>query len=37
MAFIFENLGGKSLSYDKSLDEEFPYNNIHRKVPILFW
>jgi len=38
IAFIFENLGGKSLSYDKSiLDEEFPYNNIHKKVPIYYF
>ena len=38
IAFIFEKLGGKSLSYDKSiLEEEFPYNNIHRKVPIYYF
>ena len=38
MAFIFEKLGGKSLSYNKSiLEEEFPYNNIHRKVPIYYF
>ena len=38
MAFIFEKLGGKSLSYDKSiLEEDFPYNNIHRKVPIYYF
>ena len=38
IAFIFEKLGGKSLGYDKSiLEEEFPYNNIHRKVPIYYF
>ena len=38
IAFIFEKLGGKSLSYDKSiLEEDFPYNNIHRKVPIYYF
>ena len=38
MAFIFEKLGGKSLIYDKSiLEEDFPYNNIHRKVPIYYF
>lgn len=38
MAFIFEKLGGKSLSYNKSiLEEYFPYDNIHRKVPIYYF
>lgn len=38
MAFLFEKLGGKSLSYNKSiLDEKFPFNNIHRKVPIYYF
>ena len=38
MAFIFEKLGGKSLCNDKSiLLEEFPNNNIHKKVPIYYF
>jgi fructose-1,6-bisphosphatase I len=39
IAFIFEKLGGKSLSYDNKsiLEEDFPYNNIHRKVPIYYF